>query len=75
MEFIGQEYGLIVERLPGVKGAPRWLKTAQTLHEQGATDDDTLIMKKRFFVSDDLVGKDDPVALQMIYAQVRQRHL
>jgi talin len=65
-----EEFGLQISRQPG-----RWLISAQTLLEQGAQDTDELVLKKRFFVTDDMVGKDDPVQLHMVYVQARDHVL
>ena len=61
-----EEFSLQIDRRKGA-----WLTPAQTLHEQGVKDDDELILKKRFFVDDANVGRDDPVQLHLVYVQSR----
>lgn len=61
-----EEFSLQIERKPDL-----WLTAAQSLHEQGVVDSDTLLLKKRFFVDDANVGRDDPVQLHLVYVQSR----
>eukprot|EP01113_Clastostelium_recurvatum_P020003 TRINITY_DN236_c0_g1_i4.p1 TRINITY_DN236_c0_g1~~TRINITY_DN236_c0_g1_i4.p1 ORF type:complete len:2591 (+),score=1077.50 TRINITY_DN236_c0_g1_i4:231-8003(+) len=48
-----------------------WLTSTQTLHEQGVADEDMVVLKKKFFVEDDKVSRDDPVQLHLVYVQSR----
>jgi hypothetical protein len=48
-----------------------WLKPGLPLPEQGVTDPkEVLLLKKRYFASDDKVDTSDPVQLHVLYAQV-----
>ena len=41
----------------------------KTLREQGFFDDDVVVLKKKFFVTDQNVDRTDPVQLVMMYTQ------
>jgi talin len=42
-----------------------------TLPEQGVTEDETVLLKKKFFFNDANVDRSDPVQLHLLYVQVR----
>lgn len=46
-----------------------WLNPDKTLREQGMTEEDYVILKKKFFVTDQNVDRSDPVQLVMMYTQ------
>ncbi|EGC38365.1 actin binding protein [Dictyostelium purpureum] len=48
-----------------------WLTHSQPLHEQGVSDDAILLLKKKFFVDDFNVNRDDPIQLHLVYVQSR----
>eukprot|EP00835_Amoeboradix_gromovi_P003275 NODE_210_length_14612_cov_0.470957.p1 type:complete len:2117 gc:universal NODE_210_length_14612_cov_0.470957:12713-6363(-) len=54
-------------------GAFRWLNPDQALCEQGITADDILTLKKKFYVSDQNVDRNDPVQLNLVYTQARNQ--
>ena len=41
-----------------------------TLPEQGVTEDETVLLKKKFFFNDANVDRSDPVQLHLLYVQV-----
>ncbi|KAJ3320641.1 Talin-1 [Boothiomyces sp. JEL0866] len=49
--------------------AQGWLNPDKTLREQGMTEEDYVILKKKFFVTDQNVDRSDPVQLVMMYTQ------
>ena len=50
-----------------------WLDHAKTLREQGInTDEETLLLRRKFFFSDQNVDARDPVQLNLLFVQVRQ---
>ncbi|KAJ3335669.1 Talin-1 [Gonapodya sp. JEL0774] len=50
----------------------RWLLPEKCLAEQGITDMDIVVLKKKFFFSDQNVDRNDPVQLNLIYNQSRE---
>ena len=46
-----------------------WLNPDKTLREQGLVEEDFVILKKKFFVTDQNVDRTDPVQLVMMYTQ------
>ncbi len=48
-----------------------WLHPNVTLPEQGVTEDETVLLKKKFFFNDANVDRSDPVQLHLLYVQVR----
>ena len=47
-----------------------WLDHSKTLREQGVNEDITLILRRKFFFSDQNVDQRDPVQLNLLYVQV-----
>lgn len=48
-----------------------WLDHAKTLREQGInTDEETLLLRRKFFFSDQNVDARDPVQLNLLFVQV-----
>jgi talin len=48
-----------------------WLHGLQSLQEQGVTEDQLVVLKKKFFVEDANISRDDPVQLHLVYVQSR----
>ncbi|OQV20576.1 Talin-2 [Hypsibius exemplaris] len=48
-----------------------WVNQAQTLDEQGITESDVLLLRRRYFFSDRNVDVRDPVQLNLLYVQCR----
>ncbi|XP_061190935.1 talin-1-like isoform X4 [Saccostrea echinata] len=48
-----------------------WLDHSRTLREQGVADTDTLLLRRKFFFSDQNVDQRDPVQLNLLYVQSR----
>ena len=48
-----------------------WINQAQTLLDQGIEEGDVLLLKRRYFYSDQNVDGRDPVQLNLLYIQVR----
>lgn len=47
-----------------------WLDHGRTLREQGIDDNETLLLRRKFFYSDQNVDSRDPVQLNLLYVQV-----
>nr|XP_034319533.1 talin-1 [Crassostrea gigas] len=47
-----------------------WLDHSRTLRKQGVLDVDTLLLRRKFFFSDQNVDQRDPVQLNLLYVQV-----
>ncbi|KAJ3080017.1 hypothetical protein HK102_003368, partial [Quaeritorhiza haematococci] len=50
----------------------RWLNPDKTLAEQGITENDMVILKKKFFYTDQNIDRNDPVQLNLLYNQARE---
>ncbi|EGG14345.1 hypothetical protein DFA_12115 [Cavenderia fasciculata] len=48
-----------------------WLKSTQTLSEQGVVETDILVFKKKFFFNDANIDRNDPVQLHLLFVQCR----
>lgn len=48
-----------------------WLDHSKTLDEQGINEDDSVILKRKFFYSDQNVDLNDTIQLDILYAQVK----
>ncbi|KAF2072395.1 hypothetical protein CYY_006287 [Polysphondylium violaceum] len=48
-----------------------WLNNNQILSEQGVTEADIVVMKKKFFFNDANIDRNDPVQLHLLYVQCR----
>ncbi|NXQ09982.1 TLN1 protein, partial [Peucedramus taeniatus] len=48
-----------------------WLDHGRTLREQGIDDNETLLLRRKFFYSDQNVDSRDPVQLNLLYVQAR----
>jgi talin len=47
-----------------------WLDNSRTLREQGIDENDTLLLRRKFFFSDQNIDSRDPVQLNLLYVQV-----
>ncbi|KAJ8344555.1 hypothetical protein SKAU_G00318840 [Synaphobranchus kaupii] len=47
-----------------------WLDHSQTFREQGVEESETLLLRRKFFYSDQNVDSRDPVQLNLLYVQV-----
>ncbi|TPX50472.1 hypothetical protein SeLEV6574_g00877 [Synchytrium endobioticum] len=47
----------------------KWLNAEKTLREQGFTENDQVLLKKKFFFSDQNIDRNDPVQLNLLYNQ------
>lgn len=47
-----------------------WLDHGRTLREQGVEEHETLLLRRKFFYSDQNVDSRDPVQLNLLYVQV-----
>ncbi|XP_074599773.1 talin-1-like [Brevipalpus obovatus] len=48
-----------------------WVDHALTLREQGIAEDETLLLRRKFFFSDSNIDSRDPVQLNLLYVQTR----
>uniref|UniRef100_G3WN56 Talin 1 n=1 Tax=Sarcophilus harrisii TaxID=9305 RepID=G3WN56_SARHA len=48
-----------------------WLDHGRTLREQGVEEQETLLLRRKFFYSDQNVDSRDPVQLNLLYVQAR----
>ena len=49
----------------------RWLNPEKSLPEQNVTENDMVLLKKKFFYSDINIDRNDPVQLNLLYVQSR----
>ena len=55
--------------------AVNWLDHSRTFREQGVDENETLLLRRKFFYSDQNVDSRDPVQLNLLYVQVQYRML
>lgn len=48
-----------------------WVDNGKTLREQGIDESETVLLKRKFFYSDQNVDSRDPVQLNLLYVQAR----
>jgi talin len=48
-----------------------WLDHSRTFREQGVEESEMLLLRRKFFYSDQNVDSRDPVQLNLLYVQVR----
>lgn len=51
--------------------AVNWLDHSRTFREQGVDENETLLLRRKFFYSDQNVDSRDPVQLNLLYVQVQ----
>ncbi|RKO99778.1 hypothetical protein CXG81DRAFT_4250, partial [Caulochytrium protostelioides] len=49
-----------------------WLVPDKTLSEQGMTESDAVVLRKKFFFTDQNIDRNDPVQLNLMYNQARE---
>lgn len=49
-----------------------WLDHGRTLREQGVEETEMLLLRRKFFYSDQNVDSRDPVQLNLLYVQVNK---
>ncbi|KAI3637909.1 hypothetical protein MIR68_004558 [Amoeboaphelidium protococcarum] len=49
----------------------RWLSPEKSLPEQGVAEADILLLKKKFFFSDQNIDRNDPIQLNLLFVQSR----
>jgi talin len=60
------------KKVEKVEPLVNWLNPEKTLREQGFGDSDIVILKKKFFFTDQNVDRSDPVQLVLMYNQSRE---
>jgi len=53
-----------------VKLIAQWLAPEKSLREQGVDENEIVVLKKKFFFSDQNIDRNDPVQLNLLYVQV-----
>lgn len=48
-----------------------WVDLSKTLREQGIDDEETLLLRRKFFYSDSNIDSRDPIGLNLLYVQTR----
>lgn len=48
-----------------------WVDHSKTLREQGIDESETLLLRRKFFFSDQNIDSRDPVQLNLLYVQAR----
>lgn len=48
-----------------------WVDHGKTLREQGVDENETLLLRRKYFFSDQNIDSRDPVQLNLLYVQVR----
>ena len=56
---------------PSLFRAVGWVDHSKTLREQGVDENETLLLRRKFFFSDQNIDGRDPVQLNLLYVQVR----
>lgn len=51
--------------------AVNWVDVGKTLREQGIDESETVLLRRRFFFSDQNIDSRDPVQLNLLYVQAR----
>ena len=75
MREMGKEEPMKKDKKKGpvvASDAQGWLNPEKTLREQGLTEEDYVVLKKKFFVTDQNVDRTDPVQLVMMFTQAQE---
>lgn len=48
-----------------------WIDPSKTLREQGVDETETVLLRRKFFFSDQNIDSRDPVQLSLLYVQAR----
>lgn len=51
--------------------AVNWVDVGKTLREQGIDESETVLLRRKFFFSDQNIDSRDPVQLNLLYVQAR----
>lgn len=51
--------------------AVNWVDVGKTLREQGIDESETVLLRRKFFYSDQNIDSRDPVQLNLLYVQAR----
>lgn len=62
---------LLMVTRPNVSFAVNWLDHSRTFREQGVEESEILLLRRKFFYSDQNVDSRDPVQLNLLYVQVK----
>ena len=62
----------IINNLCFIINTVNWLNKEKSLSEQGIDESAMLTLRKKFFISDQNVHSNDPVQLNLLYAQLRE---
>lgn len=57
--------------LVSVPHAVNWVDVSKTLREQGIDESETVLLRRKFFFSDQNIDSRDPVQLNLLYVQAR----
>jgi talin len=71
VEHVGKKMGINNPEEFSLMHADKWLKAGQALHEQGISDAETLVLKKKFFFNDANIDRSDPVQLHLLFSQCK----
>ncbi|KAJ3096387.1 Talin-1 [Phlyctochytrium planicorne] len=55
-----------------IEDEARWLNPETTLREQGIGDADGVILKKKFFFTDQNIDRNDPIQLNLLFNQAKE---
>ena len=50
-----------------------WLNPDKSLREQGVEENEVIVLKKKFFFSDQNIDRTDPIQLNLLYVQVKDQ--
>ena len=53
------------------KFSVNWIDPSKTLREQGIDETETVLLRRKFFFSDQNIDSRDPVQLSLLYVQAR----
>lgn len=57
--------------LNAIVNAVNWVDVGKTLREQGIDESETVLLRRKFFFSDQNIDSRDPVQLNLLYVQAR----
>jgi talin len=71
VDHVGKKMGINNPEEFSLMFADKWCKAGQALHEQGISDAETLVLKKKFFFNDANIDRSDPVQLHLLFSQCK----